>query len=225
MMLLFALACDYGYFTSMRDPEPLGELVSWQGYVYRDPDAADEGVLTDGELVLTPADGAEPVAFSQLYSDYPGYWGGEIAPAIDVEIRISGPGLRPAVWSATTPGGDGLWFSGALYGMDEAWIAALFEALGLQDRGEVAVWGAPADPDAWDCALVRVQDTPVSCFLIDEAGSVSVVESGPMTWFFATGLDAGEVVVDAGGARGGVSHSYMAEPGDIVLAHWFWGFP
>ncbi len=221
MTLFWLFACGYSYFTSLREPAPPGATVTWQGYVFQNPDALEDEVLTDGELTVS-ADG-ESFPFSQPFEEYPGYWYGEVPVGAEVALTIRGSGLRPARWGMTTPSGDGIWFSGALFGVQETWLLTLLEGLLLQETidGAVLVWGAPLDGGTWDCADVTVNGAPVSCFSLDEAGAVAAVDSGPFTWFFSLDVPAGPITV----STGDVSFTYQAETREVVLAHWFEGSP
>ena len=88
---------------------------------------------------------------------------------------------------------------------------------GALDDGAIHLWGIPNDPEAWDCADVRVQDAEVACYTFDDAGAPTRVESGVFDWFFAFDLAPGDVSLDDGA---GPTETWTATEGDLVMALW-----
>jgi hypothetical protein len=81
------------------------------------------------------------------------------------------------------------------------------------------VIGSPWD-DGWDCADVRVSDVPPDCFAVDSDGVVTAVGTGEFSYFVASDLAAGEILVDSG--LGGTA-SYNLQDGEVGMAFWFVG--
>ncbi len=207
-----------------RGLQPAEAEVSYAGYVYASPDTEGE-LFTSGTLEFSLENG-EPVEGEQPYAeDYPGYWWALLPASQSFDLRISGEDVYPTRWAGRAPGSSGSWFAGTLFAADKAWTDQLFSQVapdaGTLADGAIHLWGLPYDPEAWDCALVRVQGLPVRCFDYDpDTASFIQVERGSFEWFFATDLESGEVEVDSG--IGG-KHVYSAEAGDLVMALWFQG--
>ncbi|MBM4367451.1 MAG: hypothetical protein FJ102_14660 [Deltaproteobacteria bacterium] len=218
-MVLILAACIY----SSDDSDT---AVTWSGWVYGSPDASEDTVLAEGHVSfwVEPFD-AEPVAASQPYEDYPGYWQVELLPAVAVNVRVSSDLSRPAVWAGDVPADDGSWFSGALFAADDAWLEDLFDALdgdgdlwvdGAREGG-VLVLGTPATADI-DCATLTVNDEAASCWVVADDGSVTRATEGLPTYFAAIAAP-GDVFVRAGEAE----EHYVADAGDVVFALYFFG--
>lgn len=207
-----------------RGPRAGSDTVSFSGWIYPDAVAVDEGEpLSDAQVAFTP-EGAEPVEATQPYADYPGYWAVDLPASAPVTIRITSDAAYPAVWAADAPAANGQWLAGTLFGADRAWIEAFFaevaEAAGVElpalDGDRAHVWGAPLDGSAWDCAALRVAGVQPVCLGTDEDGATVVVDAGPFGSFFAFGVPAGTVPVEAPG----FAEVYEAEGGDVVHAFW-----
>lgn len=208
-------------------PAPDDGTIAWSGYVYTGA-AADvpysASTDPDATLTFTPDD-ADPVDATEPYPDYPGYWSVELPASTPLTVRV---GTAPAaVWRADSPDRDASWFSGALFGADPTETDALLAALGGAQRapaatGNVTVVGTPYDADAapWECADVRVGGQPVECFVVDSDGVVSAVTAGPLDYFVATGVPAGQVEVASGL---GAVEVYPLEAGQVGMAFWFNG--
>lgn len=230
-----------------RGQRPAEAEVGYAGYVWASPavDEAGEGTLLTGagaEVAFTVLSGdraGEGIAAAQPYAAYPGWWAAELPAGEDVAIRIAGEGLYPARWRAAAPGSDGGWYSGALFGAEAGWADALFAAVDPGARalsaGATHVWGAPLDPENWDCAAVRVTgaadaagDGAVRCFDVSEEGAMTPVVSGSFDWFFALDVAPGEVAADGTGritvdSGLGWEASYTAAEGEVVMALWLRG--
>ncbi len=196
-------------------------LVTWAGYVYTAPqaDVVYSVSEADGAQLTFLVDGdEEPVPATEPYADYPGYWSVALPPSVPVTVRVETD--PPAVWRFTTPAADANWFSGALFGADDASLDELLLAFGVEARGPGAVViGTPWD-DGWTCEAVRVDGSVPDCFSVDESGVVSPVATGAFSYFLATGLDAGDVRVESG--LGG-DEVYPLSSGEVGMAFWFVG--
>ncbi len=217
--LLVSLLPGCGYERGVREAP---EEVEYGGWVYLGPPSS-EVVLADGPLTFSFAE-AEPVVAEQPYDGYPGYWLATLPPGEPFQLRLEGEGAYPTVWAGDTPGANGSWLAGALFAGEKAYIDELIAGLdlplarpGALADGAIHLWGLPNDGTAWDCAAVRVQDTQPVCFVFDDEGVMSRVESGPFDWFFAFDLAPGDVVLDDGT---GPIETWTAEPGDLVMAFW-----
>ncbi len=219
---MFLLAC-----TDERGPRDPSDVVEYDGYLFAGP-TDQEVQLTGGSVVFTPDEGEAVEAEQPFVDDYPGYWRASLPPSAPFALRIVGNTGYPAVWRGVSPGADGSWFSGALFGGDTEQVDAFLGALDLPATITVAplnegayahVWGYPWVAAGWDCALVTVNGARPLCYLQDpETGFVSRVDSGAFTYFVGLNVPPGAVVVDSG--IGGVE-TYVAEGGDMVYAFWF----
>lgn len=224
MIPLLLLAC-----ASERGPRAGDGVAEFDGYIFRGPSAAEEQVLDTGEVVFHTADG--DLAAEQPFEDYPGYWRVDIPVGVPYELTLRADDAWPVRWAGTAPGGDGAWFSGALFAGDLTLVDELLSTLGPPghesmdpaDTSVTHVVGSAWDAEAWDCARLRVNDAPATCYAVDaETGIAVEVTEGPLSYFVSLGLPAGPVTVDSG--LGGV-HTYAAEGGEIVYAFWFQGAP
>lgn len=223
-MWLLLLAC-----ADERGPRDPADVVEYDGYVFAGP-TDTELQLTGGSMVFTPDEGDVVEATQPFVDDFPGYWRAELPPGTPYTLRIVGDTGYPAVWRGTSPGADGSWFSGALFGADTDQVDAFLEGLDLPvsvvaeplaGASVAHLWGYPWDAEGWDCGLLTVNGARPVCYLQDpSSGFTTRVESGPLTWFVALNLPPGEVTVDDGQ---GASETYVAEAGDMVYAFWFSG--
>ncbi len=207
-----------------RGPRAAPDSVFFSGWIYPDASAVEDGEpLSDAEVVFTP-EAAEAVEATQPYADYPGYWSVELPPDVPITVRITSGDAYPAVWAADAPGANGQWLAGTLFGADRAWIDAFFAEVAAAAAVELPalgadtthVWGAPLDGSAWDCAAVRVAGVQPVCLGTDADGNTALVDEGPFGTFFAFGVAAGAVTVEAPG----LVETYLAEGGDVVHAFW-----
>ena len=226
--------------------EPLDDgLVTWSGYVYTSPQAdvlfSKFAVGATGDETLefvatVPAEdgaedgaggiAAEPVLATEPYEDYPGYWSVDLPPSARFTVRLSTDPV--AVWRFWSPDRDASWFAGALFGAEADGVDALLTSLGEvvrspADSGLATVIGAPwaGDTEApWSCADIRVAGVAPACFSVDADGVVSSVADGPLSYFVATDLPAGDVRVESGL---GAEDSYPLAAGEVGMAYWFHG--
>jgi hypothetical protein len=212
-------------------------LVTWSGYVYTSPQsdvlfsASAEGATGDETLEFVAdagADGAavKPILATEPYDDYPGYWSVDVPPSTPFTVRLS---TEPAaVWRFASPDRDASWFAGALFGAEAEGVDALLMGLGDSvrspaDSGLVTVIGTPwsgAEEPAWACEDVRVADVVPACFVVDADGVVTIVQAGPLNYFVATDIPAGDVRVESGL---GAEESYPLVAGEVGMAYWFNG--
>jgi hypothetical protein len=212
-------------------------LVTWSGYVYASPQAdvlysrfadgasGDESVQFVADAGLDGA-AAEPVFATEPYEDYAGYWSVDLPPSTRFTVRLS---TSPAaVWRFASPDRDASWFAGALFGAEAEGVDALLTLLGESVRapaesGLVTVIGAPwtGDDEApWACEDVRVAGIVPSCFRVDAEGAVTAVVDGPLSYFVATSIPAGDVRVESGL---GAEETYPLVAGEVGMAYWFNG--
>jgi len=222
--------------------EPLDDgLVTWSGYVYTSPQAdvlfSKSAVGATGDetlefVAVVPAEdgaggiAAEPVLATEPYEDYPGYWSVDLPPSARFTVRLSTD--PTAVWRFWSPDRDASWFAGALFGAEADGVDALLSSLGEAvrspaDSGLATVIGAPwaGDTEApWSCADIRVAGVAPACFSVDADGVVRSVTDGPLSYFVATDLPAGDVRVESGL---GAEDSYPLSAGEVGMAYWFHG--
>lgn len=203
--------------------------VTFEGYVYESPDVGDETTLDSGYLGFTP-DGGSLVLGEQLYESYPAYWTVTLPPSTDFTLRMEAPDAWPTLWRGRSPETSGIWYNGALFAADtafmESWIAELdlpimTDVADLGDGAVAHLWGSPGE-DGWECADVRVNGEPALCFLSNEDGSISRVTEGDFTWFMAFNLEPGAVTVESGL---GASSTYDVPGGVWIFAFYFQGAP
>jgi hypothetical protein len=172
----------------------------------------------------------EPVLATEPYEDYPGYWSVDLPPSARFTVRLSTDPV--AVWRFWSPDRDASWFAGALFGADAVGVDALLTSLGesvrsLPESGLATVIGAPwgalwtGDTEAlWSCADIRVAGVAPVCFSVDADGVVSSVADGPLSYFVATDVPAGDVLVESGL---GAEDTYPLAAGEVGMAYWFNG--
>ena len=212
-------------------------LVTWSGYVYSAPQADAlysrfaDAATGDETVEFVPDAGAEgsaaePVFATEPYEDYAGYWSVDLPPSTRFTVRLS---TSPAaVWRFASPDRDASWFAGALFGAEAEGVDALLTLLGDSvrapaDSGMVTVIGAPwtGDDEApWACEDVRVAGIVPSCFRVDDEGVVTAVVDGPLSYFVATSIPAGDVRVESGL---GAEETYPLVAGEVGMAYWFNG--
>lgn len=224
------------------EDDPPAEKIRWQGYLIDGPYTGENAWVEDGSLVVEDLDGAE-LATGRTSADARGWWSVKVPRETPVAIRVSGEGLLPALWRATTPAQPAYWFTGSLFAYEAVfWTEYLLQMDGqggvrIQDLGdEIAwLWGAPLDPEAWVGATVTVTDgagqaaTVLSWFVDCDEGdtggeSCVLTPSGaddPVEMFFAFNLSPGAVVLQATAADGrGLDVTYPARGGEVVSAWW-----
>lgn len=217
-MIWLILAC-----TSQREPSVAPESVNYSGYIMATPEAETE-TFVEGTVSFTLEDQRVIFASQPDPENYPGYWSATLPAGAAYDLLITGPNTYPTRWAGQAPHNHGNWFTGALFAADHTAIDTLLTTIAPQapgpKNGATLLWGFPWDAENWDCAAVRVQEKPVSCYNSNEDGSLSPITEGPFEWFFATDLSDGPVFVDSG-LNG--TYLYPAQPGEVILAGWFLG--
>jgi len=237
-MLLLLLSCDAldPFLQEVR--EPVTE-VSYAGTVlastfdFETPFSG--GTMTwldlDGGVL---ADGEEPNP-----TDSPGYWTAVLPPEEEYVLRADGgEGYYPAVVRGRSPGGNGLWFTGALFGWPMALTDPYFTDTAIQigvtleplTDGQVAyLWGA-VHPDAvetFEGGRMTVIDgdgreTRASALVVEEDGSFSLTDTPPADYFLAFNLAPGDITVLYDGAAGTVETLYPDVQGGDIVTPWFY---
>lgn len=220
-----ALLTACGAERGVREPPT---AVTYGGWVY--DSLLFEAVLTAGAVTFTVPTEAEPqgeaLAAEQPYEASQGYWLVTLPPNVPFELRIEGgEGFYPSVWAGDTPGANGTWFPGAVFGTSIAEVDALLAGLDLPlgvapgslGGGAIHLWGRPYDGTGWACETVTVNGVAPLCYTLGPDGSLTRVSSGPFDMFFAFDLAPGEIVLEDGF---GGAEAWTAVEGDLVMAWW-----
>lgn len=225
---LLSAGCAY-----LEEQRAASDQATWSGDVLIGPYAEDATLLTDGSVTFSYLDGhAEDVEATQ-YDSSPGAWWATLDVDQELSIRLSGPDVLTTVWRDRSPTGRAYWFDGGLFARTaaelDATVAALIEAgllaeapASLADGEVAALWGAPADPEAWAGAVVTVLDgatLPAQVLLVQvtEDGAYAASDGGRVDAFFAFDLAPGDVKLTVTGAEGGTAQTiYPAQAGDLL---------
>lgn len=221
-------------FTEQREAP---EAVFWSGWVIADLATQTEPVaLAGGGVDITGPDGASVADTSaeQPYDDSPGYWQLQLPPATQIALRLTGPDVLPWVWRTQSPGGNGLWLTGALFARDaetvDGFLASVdtlpgVSAAPIEGSDRSLVWGEPLDPSDWIGATIVVIDgegveAAVLPLTTDDSGAlVTAGPDDPIDLFLGLDLAPGTVEMTVTAADGGTTRTvWPAQGGDVLSA-------
>ena len=199
-----------------------------------------ETPFTGGTMTWLDMDGAElAVGEEPDPTNNPGYWTAVLPPETEFVLRVDGgEGYYPAVARGLSPAGNGLWFTGALFGWPAELTDPYFVDTALQlgvtleplVDGQVAyLWGAvhPDSIDVFEGGRLTVidgdgEEAPVSAWIVDESGVFVPTDVPPADYFLAYNLAPGDVTVLYDGDDDTIETLYPDVQGGDVVTPWFY---
>ncbi len=132
-MILYAPLLGAGGCEYLSEQRAAVTEVTMAGYVLASP-IDGELLMESGEMTWMDAAG-ETLAEGPMSEGNAGYWSvGALPPSAPFLLRVDGgEGYHPTLSGGVTPAGNGLWFTGAVFG----WSAALTDAF-FQDTAAIA---------------------------------------------------------------------------------------
>ncbi len=169
----------------------------------------------------------------------PGYWSVTLPAGAPYVLEVDGgAGSYPALYSGAAPEGDGLWFTGAIFG----WPAALtdpyledtaaelgLELLPLSGGGICHLWGSvhPDVAETLDPGRLRLIDgsgaeVAVAGWRIEADGSWRRAEGPPVDYLMAYNLSPGAITLRYDGEEGPVETTWAEAPGGAIITPWYY---
>lgn len=172
----------------------------------------------------------------------PGYWSVVLPAGAPYVLRADGDGdgdgYYPALYSGVSPDGNGLWFTGALFGwpaeLTDPYLEDTAAQIGLSlsplsGGGVSHLWGS-VHPDVVDTlepgrlALIDGSGAAVDVvgWRIESDGSWSLAAEPPLDYFMAYNLTPGEITLTYDGRDGLVETTWADVRGGEVITPWYY---